>query len=197
MSLLISTATMLRLRPAKAALARHAASEHHTAIVPNADKTQAMHVLDAKRIAYTAKVYDATRDFHSAGEAAALLGAAPDSVYKTLVVLREAPGRPRPLLVMAPSHRQLDLRLLARSLGEKKLRMAGQREAESLTGLKVGGISALALLNKPFDVVIDEPARTLDRIHVSAGQRGIDLELRVEDLLAVTGARFAVATTED
>jgi Cys-tRNA(Pro)/Cys-tRNA(Cys) deacylase len=169
---------------------------HHTAIVTNHDKTQAMRVLEARQITYTATVYDATRDFHSADEAATLLGAALDSVYKTLVVLRDGPGRPRPLLVMAPSHRQLDLRLLARSLGEKKLRMAAHHEAERLTGLKAGGISALALLNRPFDVVIDESARGRDRVHVSAGQRGTDLELRVEDLVAVTGARFAVATAE-
>jgi Cys-tRNA(Pro)/Cys-tRNA(Cys) deacylase len=159
------------------------------------EKTLAMRMLDAKRITYTDSVYDATREFHSAEEAAALLGASVETVYKTLVVLRETPGRPRPLLVMAPSHRQVDLRLLAKSIGEKKLRMATQREAESLTGLQVGGISALALTNKPFDVLLDESARALDRIHISAGQRGIDLELRVEDLVAITNAKFASATS--
>ena len=170
---------------------------HHTATMANPEKTQAMRMLDAKRIAYTASVYDATREFHSAEEAAALLGASVDTVYKTLVVLREAAGRSRPLLVMAPSHRQVDLRLLAKSIGEKKLRMATQREAEALTGLQVGGISALALTNKPFAILLDESARTLDRIHISAGQRGIDLELRVEDLIAVTNAKFAAATSAD
>ena len=170
---------------------------HHTATMANPEKTQAMRMLDAKRIAYTASVYDATREFHSAEEAAALLGASVDTVYKTLVVLREAAGRSRPLLVMAPSHRQVDLRLLAKSIGEKKLRMATQREAEALTGLQVGGISALALTNKPFAILLDESARALDRIHISAGQRGIDLELRVEDLIAVTNAKFAAATSAD
>ncbi len=151
-------------------------------------------MLDVKGVSYTAKVYDAGRVFHSAEDAAALLGAAVETVYKTLVVIREAPGRPRPLLVLVPSHRQIDLRLLARGIGEKKLRMATQREAERLTGLQVGGISALALVNKPFDVVLDEAARALECIHLSAGQRGIDLELRVADLVAVTGAAFVEAT---
>jgi Cys-tRNA(Pro)/Cys-tRNA(Cys) deacylase len=154
-------------------------------------------MLDAKRVAYTASVYDASREFHSAEDAAALLGASVESVYKTLVVLRESPGRPRPLLVMAPSHRQVDPRLLAKSIGEKQLRLATQREAEALTGLQVGGISALALTNKPFDVLLDESARALDRIHISAGQRGIDLELRVEDLVAITSAKFATATSAE
>ena len=160
----------------------------------NIETTQAMRMLDAKRVDYIAKVYDTTREFHSAEEAAALIGADAETVYKTLVVLREATGRPRPLLVMAPSHRQVDLKVLAKSLSEKKLRMATQREAERLTGLQAGGISALALLNKPFDVVIDEAARSLDRIHISAGQRGIDLELRTADLVALTNARFVQAT---
>jgi Cys-tRNA(Pro)/Cys-tRNA(Cys) deacylase len=160
----------------------------------NTEKTQAMRVLDARGIDYTPKVYDADRKFHSAEEAAALLSAAAETVYKTLVVLREPPGRARPLLVMAPSHLQLDLRLLAKSLGEKKLRMATQREAERFTGLQVGGISALALLSKGFDVLLDETARTLDRIHISAGQRGVDLELHTADLIALTNARFVEAT---
>jgi Cys-tRNA(Pro)/Cys-tRNA(Cys) deacylase len=179
------------------ALASRAAPVHHTAIMPHADKTQAMRMLDARRIGYAATQYDASREFHSAEEAAALLGAPAETVYKTLVVLREAPGRPRPLLVIAPSHRQVDLKLLAKSLAEKRLRLATQREAESLTGLQVGGISALALLNKPCDVVIDDAARSLERIHVSAGQRGIDVELKTADLVAITEATFVEATAKD
>ena len=170
---------------------------HHTATMVNINKTQAMRLLDAKRIDYTPSVYDASRDFHSAEEAAALVGAAVETVYKTLVVLRDTPGRARPLLVMAPSHRRVDLRLMAKSLGEKKLRMATRREAERLTGLQVGGISALALLNKGFDVLLDETARALERIHISAGQRGTDVELRVQDLVALTSASFVEATSAE
>lgn len=177
-----------------ASVALRATCGHHAATMASNDKTQAMRMLDAKGVAYTAKVYDAGREFHSAEEAAALLGASAETVYKTLVVIRESPGRPRPLLVMVASNRQIDLRLLARGIGEKKLRMATQREAERLTGLQVGGISALALVDKPFDVVLDETARQLEHIHLSAGQRGIDHELRTEDLVTITNAQFVVAT---
>jgi Cys-tRNA(Pro)/Cys-tRNA(Cys) deacylase len=79
---------------------------------------------------------------------------------------------------------------------KRKLRMATQREAESLTGLQVGGISALALLNRGFEVCIDEPALALDQIHISAGQRGIDLQLAVKDLVALTRAKTVRATGE-
>ena len=159
------------------------------------EKTHAMRVLDAKGIAYSATVYDASGTFHSGEDAAAIVGALPDGVYKTLVVLREASPRARPLMVMVASNAQVDLKLLAAAIGEKKLRMATQREAEQLTGMQVGGISALALHRPTFDILLDEAARSLDRIHVSAGARGVDIELRVEDLVMVTNARFVRATT--
>jgi Cys-tRNA(Pro)/Cys-tRNA(Cys) deacylase len=149
-----------------------------------------MRLLDARGIAYEAKVYDADAAFHSADEAAALLGVEPATVYKTLVVLREGEPRARPLLVMAPAEGQLDLKLLARACAAKKLRMATLREAERLTGMQAGGISALGLL-KPsqFEIFIDVSAEAHELIHVSAGARGIDLAIRTTDLMEVTGAR--------
>jgi Cys-tRNA(Pro)/Cys-tRNA(Cys) deacylase len=90
---------------------------------------------------------------------------------------------------MIPSEDELDLKLLARVIGAKSLHMASQRDAERLTGMQAGGISALAVRPAVFDVLIDERALLLDVIHVSAGQRGIDLALRPADLIEVTGAR--------
>ena len=101
-------------------------------------------LLYARRVAY--ELFEFPPEKHSAEQTAELLGVAPGLVYKTLVVMRETKGK-KPLLVMAPAGRELNLKALAASLGEKKLRMATQREAEDLTGLQVGGISALALLN--------------------------------------------------
>jgi Cys-tRNA(Pro)/Cys-tRNA(Cys) deacylase len=73
--------------------------------------------------------------------------------------------------------------------------MATQKEAEAWTGLKVGGISALALLHRSFPVYIDRAAAALDEIIVSAGQRGMDIRLTVPDFVRVTGAAFVEATT--
>jgi Cys-tRNA(Pro)/Cys-tRNA(Cys) deacylase len=148
------------------------------------DKTNAMRALEQRRIPYTTHTF--SPDIHSADGVAAVLGVPASMVYKTLVVVRPYG---RPILVMVAGDRELDLRLLARSLGEKSLEMATHRQAEALTGLLVGGISALALLNKAFDVFIDRPALELDQVLVSAGQRGINLRLRVTDLIKVTGAR--------
>jgi Cys-tRNA(Pro)/Cys-tRNA(Cys) deacylase len=163
-----------------------------------AGKLNSMRVLEARKIPYVAMEYDASREFHSAMDAAELIGAPVEAVYKTLVVLRDPPKSGKPLLVLIASHREVDFKLLAKSLGsaKQKLRMATQREAESLTGLQVGGISALALLNRGFEIALDEPAAALDQIHISAGQRGVDLRLAVKDLVAVTGAKVVRATGE-
>jgi Cys-tRNA(Pro)/Cys-tRNA(Cys) deacylase len=154
-------------------------------------RTNAMRLLDAQHVDY--QVLTFSPDIHSATGVAETLGLDPASVYKTLVVQR-APGKP--LLVMIAGHREVDLKALAAAVGEKKLSMATHREAEELTGLQVGGISALMLLNQGFEVCIDRAAQVLDEVVVSAGQRGVNLRLRVADLVRVTGARWVDATGE-
>jgi Cys-tRNA(Pro)/Cys-tRNA(Cys) deacylase len=158
-------------------------------------KTNAMRVLDAHRVAYDGYYYSPER--HSADEVAELIGADPACVFKTLVVLPES-GSGRPLLVMVPAQSKLDLKHLGTQpeVGEKKLRMATQREAEGMTGLLVGGISVLALLQKGFRVFIDSSALDLDLIYVSGGQRGVNLSLAPADLVRVTGA-VPVATSRE
>ena len=74
--------------------------------------------------------------------------------------------------------------------------MATQKEAESLTGLQVGGISALALLSRPFEVCLDRPALKFERIHISGGQRGLDVQLAVSDLITLTKAKVIDASNE-
>ncbi len=163
-----------------------------------ADQLNSTRLLQARKIQHVVKTYDATGAFHSATDAAALIGAPVASVYKTLVVLREPAQAGKPLLVLIAAQREVDLKLLAKSLGEakQKLRMATQREAEALTGLQVGGISALALLNRGFEICVDEPALALAQIHISAGQRGVDVQLAVKDLIALTRAKTVRATRD-
>jgi len=150
-----------------------------------------MRILDKQHIAYTTFTYPET--VHSAQEVAPLLGVPVNHVFKTLVVLAD---KSRHLLIMVPGDHELDLRLLARAVGPKDARMAPQHEPERLTGLKVGGISPLALLDKHFEVYLDASGAELDELFINGGQRGINLRLRVADLLAVTGARVIRATAE-
>jgi Cys-tRNA(Pro)/Cys-tRNA(Cys) deacylase len=153
-----------------------------------------MRLLDSKRIPYTATVYDEAGEFHTAEEAAEMLGVPLSAMYKTLVVLRGTRAKVRPLIVMVPSDTELDLKLLASSVGERKLCMASQKVAERLTGMQVGGISVLGLRAAAFDVLIDERARDVEMIHISAGERGMEIALRTEDLVIVSGARYVRAT---
>jgi len=155
------------------------------------EKTLAMKFLEGQKIAYEAIEYpDHVRD---AEQVAAQMGASPEQVYKTLVVLPPKNGRPgaKPMLVMIPSQKQLDLKKLAKLIGAKKLKMASHKEAEAMTGLQVGGISALVLINKGFAIFLDQSAREQSQIYVSAGQRGIQIKLAVSDLVKVTNARLA------
>jgi len=154
-----------------------------------------MCLLDAQDISYTATTYDDDGEFHTAEDAARMLGVPLSAMYKTLVVLRDTPANSKPLIVMVASDRELNLKLLAASLGEKKLRMASQKEAEHLTGMQVGGISVLALRAATFDVLIDERARNLETIHISAGERGTEIALRTADLVALSRARYVRASS--
>ncbi|HEY5731955.1 MAG TPA: aminoacyl-tRNA deacylase [Anaerolineales bacterium] len=150
--------------------------------------------LDARKVSYT--VFETPPEKLSALEVAHLLDVEPASVFKTIVVVREKltsslKGK-KPLLIVLPGPSNVDLKLLASFLGEKKVYLPSEREAEQLTGSQAGGISPLALINKGFQVVIDSSAKDHAEIHVSGGQRGLNIRLSPNDLAKLTNARFAV-----
>jgi Cys-tRNA(Pro)/Cys-tRNA(Cys) deacylase len=91
---------------------------------------------------------------------------------------------------MLPGDREVDLKILARSLGEKALRLAPHRDAERLTGLQIGGIGALALVDRGFAPCLDRSALAHQRILVNGGRRGLNLGVEVADLIRLTGARL-------
>lgn len=157
-----------------------------------AQKTLAMRVLDNQKIPYN--VYSFPDTMHDAVEIAATIGFPAEQVFKTLVLLSGENTSVHPSLFIIPANREVDLRQLAHNIGVKAVRMAGHDQAEQLTGLKVGGISALALLNARLDVYIDESAQNFEQILVSAGQRGVNLKIAVNDLLTLTGARITSGT---
>ena len=149
-------------------------------------------LLDSKKIHYTA--FELPADKLGADETARRLGVDPLLVYKTIVVTRE---RGKPLLAVIPGPHRVDLKLMAAALGEKKLSLPSEREAEQLTGLQAGGISPLALVNKGFQVVIAAEAETRPEVHVSGGQRGLNVRMPVQALSELTRARFAVISVLD
>lgn len=158
------------------------------------EKTQAMRTLEGKGISYESLTYP--DDMRDAEEIALILDLPPEMVFKTLVVSPPVSGK-KPILVMVPADAQLDLKKLAAASGVKKLKIATHREAEELTGLQVGGISAVALLNKGFTVYIDSSALAIDEICISAGKRGIQLRLSTAAMMKLTNARAADVATHN
>ena len=147
-------------------------------------------MLDSRKIKYAA--YELPPEKLGAQETADLLGIDASIVFKTIVITREKPKKP--ILVVAPGTRIVDLKLVATAVGEKRVTLPTEREAETITGLQAGGISPLVLLNKGFMVLVDVSAQDLPEIHISGGQRGLNIKLGTADFLELTKARFAAVT---
>jgi Cys-tRNA(Pro)/Cys-tRNA(Cys) deacylase len=144
-------------------------------------------LLDSRKISYT--VFETPAEKMGALETAEFLKQSPALIFKTIVVIRDKPKKP--ILAVIPGPNTVDLKLLAAFLQEKKVYLSSEREAERLTGLQAGGISPLALINKGFQVVLDSTAQQHQEIHVSGGQRGLNIRLPVADLVKLTNARLA------
>jgi Cys-tRNA(Pro)/Cys-tRNA(Cys) deacylase len=125
-------------------------------------------------------------------EAAVALDLPPATVFKTLVAVTES-GK----LVVAcvPVDRQVDLKALAAAAGAKRCEMADTSAAERATGYVVGGISPLGQ-KKKLPTIVDASVAVLDRVHVSAGRRGLEIRLAPADLLGLTGGRTAPISRE-
>ena len=149
--------------------------------------------LDSRKISYVA--FETPLEKLGALETAEFLNVPLDVIFKTIVVAREKPRKP--ILAVIPGANVVDLKLLAAFLGEKKVHLPTEREAEQLTGLQAGGISPLALINKGFQVIIDSAAQGYSEIHISGGQRGINIKLPVADLAKLTNARLAPISRVD
>jgi len=143
--------------------------------------------LDSKKINYVA--YETPADKLGALETARLLNLPPELVFKTIVVVRQKPGKH--ILAVIPGPNQVDLKRVAAALGEKKVNLPTEREAETLTGLRAGGISPLGLINKGFQILIDISALKFELINISGGQRGLNVALAPGQLAELTNARFA------
>ncbi len=150
-------------------------------------KNNVTRMLEKRGIPYTA--YELPREKLGALETARLLNVPPERVFKTIVVVRS--GRGKPILAVVSGTQEVDVKAVAQVVGEKKVRVPPQKEAERLTGLQAGGISPLALLGRGFTVILDASATEADFLHISGGQRGLNLRLQVADFLKLTGARVA------
>lgn len=142
-------------------------------------KNNVTRLLEAHKIRFTA--FELPAEKLGALETARQLGVDAERVFKTIVVARE--GKGKPILAIIPGNAEVNLKSLASLLGEKKLHLPTEREAEKITGLQAGGISPLALLNRGFQMVLDSSAEKFEEIHISGGQRGLNICLPTATLV--------------
>ena len=152
--------------------------------------TPATLALTQAGVAFTLHTYDHDPSVQDFGrEAARQLGFDPLRVFKTLVVATGV-GRPGLAVGIVPVAGSLDLKAMAQALHVKKVELADPKAAENSSGYIVGGISPIAQ-KTALPTVLDETAGLFDTILVSGGRRGLDIELRPDDLLRVTGGILA------
>ena len=150
------------------------------------DKTNVMRVLDGKKISYESHAYepDATM---TGEEIAGIVGEDKNKVFKTLVTQGKSGAH---YVFVVPVAEELDLKKAAKASGEKSVSMIKQKELLPLTGYVHGGCSPIGM-KKQFPTFIHETATGLDKVFVSAGRVGFQIELSPEDLIKVAGCKPA------
>lgn len=152
--------------------------------------TPAINLAKKKKITHTIHQYEHDPRADSYGlEAAEVLGQDPAKVFKTL--LFSLNGEPKNLAVaIIPVEHKLNLKQAAKAAKAKKAEMANPDIAQKTTGYVVGGISPLGQ-KKALPTFIHQSAQTLETICVSAGKRGLEIELAPQDLAMLTRGQFA------
>ena len=145
-----------------------------------------MRVLDGKKISYEAHSYDQDPTL-TGDDIAKILGEDPDHVFKTLVTQGKSGSY---YVFVVPVKEELNLKKAAQAAGEKAISMIKQKELLPLTGYVHGGCSPVGM-KKQFPTFIHETATGYDRIFVSAGKVGFQIELAPADLMSVSGAKPA------
>lgn len=152
----------------------------------NNDKTNVMRVLDAKKISYESHSYepDATM---TGEEIAGVLGEPAEKVFKTLVTQGKTGAY---YVFVVPVVEELDLKKAAKAAGEKSIAMIKQKDLLGLTGYVHGGCSPIGM-KKQFPTFIHETATSYDKVFVSAGKVGFQIELSPADLIKVANIKPA------
>jgi len=150
-------------------------------------KTNAMRILDSKKIPYEIYTYEGNDGKIDGVSVAKKVGIDPKLVYKTLV----AHSNTKDIFVFViPVEEELDLKKAATVSGVKKVEMIPVKDIQKHTGYIRGGCSPIGM-KKTYSTFIDEHSNDLDRIVVSAGKIGVQVEIKVDDLISTTNSSIA------
>lgn len=149
-------------------------------------KTNVQRMLDQAKITYTPHEYAWSEDHLDAESAAENANLPLRKVYKTLVAVGDKTG---PLVACINAEDELNLKALAKLSGDKKVEMLPMKDLEKTTGYIRGGCSPIGM-KKKYPTYIDEKARTMETVVVSAGKPGTQVELSPNDLIKLTNASF-------
>ncbi len=152
----------------------------------NKDKTNVMRVLEGKKITYESHSYEPDPTM-SGEQIAEILGEDAEKVFKTLVTQGKSGAY---YVFIVPVKEELDLKKAAKTSGEKAVSMIKQKELLPLTGYVHGGCSPIGM-KKQFPTFIQKGVSGFERVFVSAGKVGVQIELSPEDLMAVSGCMEA------
>ena len=147
-------------------------------------KTNAARLLDAKSINYELAEYEVDESDLSATTLAKKIGQNIEQIFKTLVLRGDKTGV---FVAVIPGNAEVDLKKAAKVSGNKNCTMVQQKELLGLTGYIRGGCSPLGM-KKPYPIFIHESCVVFDTVFISAGQRGLQIQIHPEDLIKVTGA---------
>jgi Cys-tRNA(Pro)/Cys-tRNA(Cys) deacylase len=153
-------------------------------------KTNAIRQVEQKNIAYNEYEFAWSEDHLSADSVAEKLEIDPARIFKTLVTVGNKTG---PVVAVIPGNQELDLKKLAKVSGNKKIEMLHLKDLEETTGYIRGGCSPIGM-KKLFPTFIAAEAQQYDRIIVSAGKRGLQIELAWQDILTLTNGKIADLT---
>ncbi len=150
-------------------------------------KTNAMRILDRQHIQYGVNRYKVS-DEHMSGEAvAASVGVDIELIYKTLVLENTNHDH---FVFIIPVNDSLDMKSAAQVINEKKLHLMPLDDLKKVTGYVRGGCSPIGM-KRLFPTIIDQQAVNLNEIYVSGGERGMQINIAVKDLIEATQAKVA------
>ena len=150
-------------------------------------KTNAIRMVEQKKIPYTEHEYEWDESHLSASSVAEQLPESQSRIFKTLVAVGNVTG---PLVAVIPGEAELNLKKLAKVSGNKKVEKLHLKDLEATTGYIRGGCSPIGM-KKLFPTYLDQIAESYEQIIVSAGRRGLQMELAPQDICALTSGQFA------